>query len=39
MVDISARITPGHLEQLRRSFRGEIVTPDGPALLMIRDRP
>jgi len=28
MVDISARITPGHLEQLRRSFRGEIVTPD-----------
>src|SRR5436190_1568854 len=30
MVDTSARLAPRHLEQLRRSFRGGIVTPDDP---------
>ena len=31
MVDTSARLAPRHLEQLRRTFRGEIVTPDDPS--------
>ena len=30
MVDTSARLAPRHLEQLRRTFRGDIVTPDDP---------
>jgi FAD/FMN-containing dehydrogenase len=31
MVDTSARLAPRHLEQLRRTFRGDIVTPDDPS--------
>ena len=30
MVDTSVRLAPRHLEQLRRTFRGDIVTPDDP---------